>query len=415
MTLTIRTVSPFLVVLTSVAIAQTTVTTSGGPTGSIPVFAGVSDIEQSVITAAGISVNIDGFLTAATANGGNMIVAHQVGAGYGDPGAMFSAQTDNPVGSSNYFFQGLANGVLNFSVRADGNAYFGNSMSIINPSLSENPNQNASIGSTLVLAGSATTRTVGQGPSLTFAFPANTDGSNQWEQARILAAPDDASTQSANGRLYLQVRNFYASPGSGTAWNWRTGLMIQANGNTGIGTDTPGATLEVNGNVKLTSGSGASVTYADGTVQSTAWNGVLTGGDYAESVDVSGDRTHYEPGDVLVIDRNAAGHFLKAATPYSTSVTGIYSTKPGLVGRRQLTDKSNIKDEVPMAMTGIVPTKVTAENGPIEPGDLLVTSSRIGYAMKGTDRGQMLGAVIGKALGQLDSGTGVIEVVVTLQ
>jgi hypothetical protein len=35
--------------------------------------------------------------------------------------------------------------------------------------------------------------------------------------------------------------------------------------------------------------------------------------------------------------------------------------------------------------------------------------------MKGTDRSRMLGAVIGKALGTLDSGTGVIEVVVTLQ
>jgi hypothetical protein len=35
--------------------------------------------------------------------------------------------------------------------------------------------------------------------------------------------------------------------------------------------------------------------------------------------------------------------------------------------------------------------------------------------MKGTDRSQMLGAVVGKALGSLDSGTGVIEVLVTLQ
>jgi hypothetical protein len=74
-----------------------------------------------------------------------------------------------------------------------------------------------------------------------------------------------------------------------------------------------------------------------------------------------------------------------------------------------------MKEEVPMAMTGIVPTKVSAENGAIKPGDLLVTSSKPGYAMKGTDRTQMLGAVIGKAIGHLDSGVGVIEAVVTLQ
>jgi hypothetical protein len=68
-----------------------------------------------------------------------------------------------------------------------------------------------------------------------------------------------------------------------------------------------------------------------------------------------------------------------------------------------------------MAMVGRVPTKVSAENGSIKVGDLLVSSSTMGYAMKGTDRTQMLGAVIGKALGSLDSGTGVIEVLVTLQ
>ncbi len=106
---------------------------------------------------------------------------------------------------------------------------------------------------------------------------------------------------------------------------------------------------------------------------------------------------------------------MKSSLPYSTSVTGIYSTKPGLVGRRQLTGREHMTEEVPMAMTGIVPTKVTCENGPIRPGDLLVTSSKAGYAMKGADRTQMLGAVIGKAIGHLDSGTGIIEVVVTLQ
>jgi hypothetical protein len=94
-------------------------------------------------------------------------------------------------------------------------------------------------------------------------------------------------------------------------------------------------------------------------------------------------------------------------------VSGIYSTKPGTLGRRQTTAQS--PDEVPMAVVGIVPAKVSAENGAIHPGDLLVSSSKIGYAMKGTDRSLLTGAVIGKAMGNLDSGTGVIEVLVTLQ
>ncbi len=132
-------------------------------------------------------------------------------------------------------------------------------------------------------------------------------------------------------------------------------------------------------------------------------------------MDVSGDRTKYEPGDVLVIDRNVPGKFLKANEAYSGLVADIYSTQPGFVGRLHPATPSTSAAEVPMAMVGRVPTKVSAENGPIQVGDLLVSSSTLGYAMKGTNRSQMLGAVIGKALGSLDSGTGVIEVLVTLQ
>jgi hypothetical protein len=71
--------------------------------------------------------------------------------------------------------------------------------------------------------------------------------------------------------------------------------------------------------------------------------------------------------------------------------------------------------EVPMATVGIVPTKVSAVNGPIRVGDLLVTAATPGHAMKGTDRERLAGAVVGKALGALDSGVGVIEVLISLQ
>src|SRR5207248_11507869 len=170
-----------------------------------------------------------------------------------------------------------------------------------------------------------------------------------------------------------------------------------------IGTGSPAAKLEVNGSVKITAGSGGQITFADGSTQSTAWSGVLCGGDYAESVDALGELAHYEPGDVLVIDPEHDERVIKSAEPYATSVVGIYSTKPGALGRRT-SDPEKVKGQIPMAMVGIVPTKVTAENGAINRGDLLVTSPIVGYAMKGTDRSRMTGAVIGKAFGTLSSG-----------
>lgn len=197
-------------------------------------------------------------------------------------------------------------------------------------------------------------------------------------------------------------------------------LTMLGNGKVGIGTYNPapesdinGPALDVNGVIKI-SGSGAYLKFSDQSEQTTAYTGNCPGGgDYAESVDVSGEAAAFAPGDVMVVDPDSVGHFLKSSTRYSTLVAGIYSTKPGFVGRRQLTPKTST--EIPMAMIGIVPTKVSAENGPIKVGDLLVTSSVAGYAMHGTEASLMTGAVVGKALGKLEAGSGVIEVLVSLQ
>lgn len=234
-----------------------------------------------------------------------------------------------------------------------------------------------------------------------------------------VAAADDTQSglvigNGTNPRLAINGN----SNGSWTAYDysaggWTAGIT-QSSGNVGIGTTTPGAKLDIAGSMKL-SGGGANITFPDGTNQSTAWNGTLCGGDYSESVDISGKRNQYEPGDVLVVDSEIPGYFHKASEPYSMAVSGIYATKPGLVGRRQTIDAKLATTEIPMAMVGIVPTKVSAENGAIRPGDVLVSSTTPGYAMKGTDRSKMIGAIIGKALGNLGSGTGVIEVLVSLQ
>lgn len=139
------------------------------------------------------------------------------------------------------------------------------------------------------------------------------------------------------------------------------------------------------------------------------------GADFAESVRVGGSDVSYGPGDLLVVDETADRQIVLASRPYSTLVAGIYSTKPGILATPRGIGEAAAHAEVPMAVMGIVPCKVSAENGAIRRGDLLVTSSTPGHAMKGTNRGRMLGAVVGKALGSQAAGTGVIEVLVTLQ
>jgi hypothetical protein len=139
------------------------------------------------------------------------------------------------------------------------------------------------------------------------------------------------------------------------------------------------------------------------------------GADFAESVVVKGSADHYAPGDLLVIDPSGERRLSLSQTPYSTLIAGIYSTQPGVVASTHRVDEALPKNEVPLAVVGIVPCKVVTENGPIAAGDLLVTSSMPGYAMKGIDRPRMLGAVVGKALEPLPKGMGVIQVLVTLQ
>ena len=163
------------------------------------------------------------------------------------------------------------------------------------------------------------------------------------------------------------------------------------------------------------SSSVANVFRVDSTGKGFFDGGTQTGGaDFAESVAVARESIQHEPGDLLIVDTAGKRQLKLSTKPYSTLVAGIYSTKPGVLATPHKMDEA-VANEIPLAIVGIVPCKVSAENGSIQPGDLLVTSSTPGYAMKGTDRTRMLGAVVGKALEPLSEGKSVIQVLVTLQ
>lgn len=123
----------------------------------------------------------------------------------------------------------------------------------------------------------------------------------------------------------------------------------------------------------------------------------INGADLAEAFDIEGSIDLYEPGDILVISTNSDRAVEKSSTPYSTLVAGVYATKPGVLLSEEHID-SELSGKVPMGVIGVIPTKVCLEGGAIKRGDLLVTSSISGVAMKGNPKKVKVGQVLGKAL-----------------
>lgn len=140
-----------------------------------------------------------------------------------------------------------------------------------------------------------------------------------------------------------------------------------------------------------------------------------SGADVAEAFDVNGKISEYEPGDILVISTKADRTVEKSSTPYSNLVAGVYATKPGVLLTEEHID-TDISNKAPMGVIGVIPTKVCLENGKIKRGDLLVTSSKAGVAMKANIKKVKIGQVIGKALQDYDQKeTGKIQVLVNIK
>jgi len=138
----------------------------------------------------------------------------------------------------------------------------------------------------------------------------------------------------------------------------------------------------------------------------------LTGADCAEQFDVAFS-DNVEPGTVMVIDTDDTLRVSQSA--YDRRVAGVVSgageLKPGIV----LDKRQSGTKRLPIAMVGKVYCRVDAQYSPVEIGDLLTTSATPGHAMKAINPVHSFGAVLGKALRALPSGTGLIPVLVALQ
>ena len=79
-------------------------------------------------------------------------------------------------------------------------------------------------------------------------------------------------------------------------------------------------------------------------------------------------------------------------------------------------EQDQLDQMVPMGVIGVIPTKVCTEGGAIKRGDMIVTSSITGVAMKADPDKVKVGQVIGKALEDYNgSGVGLIKILVSIK
>lgn len=138
-----------------------------------------------------------------------------------------------------------------------------------------------------------------------------------------------------------------------------------------------------------------------------------TNADVAEEFDVDpAQLAEAQPG--VLMSLNLEGKLAPSSTPYDSKVVGVVAGA-GAYKPAMILDKRGGNNRLPIAMMGKVYCQVTAENEPIQIGDLLTSSHLTGHAMRASDRGKAFGSVIGKALAGFSGPSGLIPVLVNLQ
>ncbi len=209
----------------------------------------------------------------------------------------------------------------------------------------------------------------------------------------ITATSPGAGSAAVSGHNYSTTLSGYGVKGDHAGY----GIGVYGTSTNGIG-------------VYGTSTNGTYAGWFDGRVKVDVLE--ITGADVAEKFPVSEE---VKPGMVVAIDSDNPGQLCLARGAYNRCVAGVVSGAGGISAGTILGNMPGNEDAPPIALSGRVWVHCDATDRPIEPGDLLTTSSTPGHAMKATDHDRAQGAVIGKAMTALDSNRGLVLVLVSLQ
>jgi hypothetical protein len=185
------------------------------------------------------------------------------------------------------------------------------------------------------------------------------------------------------------------------------------NGLSAFGGGTAGVAIFAQASTKRNpvAGSNAIAGFFDGNVVVTG-DVQLPGADCAEEFGVCGPDA--EPGTVMVIAEDEMLHPSDKA--YDARVAGVVAGggkyQPGIVLDR-CSQAAGARQQI--SLMGKVFCKVDAQYSPIGVGDMLTTSPTPGHAMTVRDPVRAFGAVIGKALRPLETGRGMIPILIALQ
>lgn len=235
---------------------------------------------------------------------------------------------------------------------------------------------------------------------------------------QVLADPDSTVDSGPFARLIVGDDDL---PGAVTVLDTEANPTISLRGGFGTfgtGKQSGGVTVRgaTNGPVILLTGKDGRITFFDARVSTTltidgeAGDITFAGADCAEDFDVADDPL---PGSVMCLDDDGA--IRCCSDPYDSRVAGVVSGAGGLPAAVHLGRQPGAVSRVPVALVGKVFCLVEAEQAPIEVGHLLTTSAVLGHAMRAADPARSFGSVLGKSLGSLREGRGLVPILVALQ